>query len=198
MIAEGYIFMENKNYSLIYRTIHWLMAISFVLLLITIFLRMYWMNKTHVADIIADFLKDKPFSLSEDERILLAKKIRKPMWQWHIYIGYILVGIFSLRMVLPLFGIMPLPNPLQKKVPQVVKIQKWVYILFYLCVSISLVTGLFIEFGPKDWKSSVETIHELSIYYLLIYMVLHLAGVLYADFVSDKGIISRIVGGGNK
>jgi cytochrome b561 len=198
MIAVRNNFMENKNYSLIYRTIHWLIAISFVLLMITIFLRMYWMNKTHVSDIIADFLKDKSFSLTEEERILLAKKIRKPMWQWHIYIGYFLVGIFSLRMVLPLFGIMPLPNPMQQKISQVVKIQKWVYLLFYLCVSISLVTGLLIEFGPKEWKSSVENIHELSIYYLLTYIALHLAGILYADFVSDKGIISRMIGGGNK
>lgn len=190
--------MENKKYTIIFRTIHWLMAISFVLLLITIFLRMYWMNKTHVSDIIADFLKDKSLSLDEEQRILLAKKIRKPMWQWHIYIGYFLVGIFSLRMILPLFGIMPLPNPRQKNIHQLEKIQKWIYLLFYVCVFISLATGLLIEFGPREWKSSVESIHELSIYYLLTYMVMHIVGVLHADFVSDKGIISRMIGGGDK
>jgi hypothetical protein len=69
---------------------HWSIAICTILLLVTIFLRMTWMNKDHVADIIQNYLADKNTSLSRDELIVLAKQIRKPMWVWHIYLGYVL------------------------------------------------------------------------------------------------------------
>jgi cytochrome b561 len=80
--------MENKTYTTIYRIMHWAIAICMILLLLTIFLRLTWMNKNNVSDIIQDFLATTNVSLSEDETILLAKKIRKPMWDWHIYLGY--------------------------------------------------------------------------------------------------------------
>ena len=48
--------MENLKYSKIYRIIHWAIAVSFLLLLVTIFLRLTWMNKNNVAAIIQDYL----------------------------------------------------------------------------------------------------------------------------------------------
>jgi cytochrome b len=44
----------------------------------------------------------------------------------------------------------------------------------------------------------MESIHELSIYYLLGFIVLHIGGVLYAEFTTNKGIISKIVSGDKK
>ena len=70
--------------------------------------------------------------------------------------------------------------------------------MFYVCVAISLVTGLFIEFGPKNLKEPMEEIHVLSLYYLLGFMVLHFGGVLLAEFTTEKGLISRIISGNKK
>ncbi len=190
--------METTTYTKVYRIIHWAIAISFLLLLITIFLRMTWMNKYHVADIIQEYLKTTNQTLSYDEAVLLAKQIRKPMWEWHIYLGYVLVGLFSIRFTLPFFGKMKLQNPLAKELSLKVKFQKWAYIIFYICVVGSLITGLLIEWGPKDWKKPVEEIHELGVYYLVGFIVIHLAGVVIAEFTNQKGIISRIVSGGGK
>src|SRR5690606_2406475 len=94
----------KQSYSKVYRIFHWAIAFSFVLLLITIFLRLTWMNKENMAGIIGVYLTDNELSLSQDQLIVLAKQIREPMWQWHVYIGYVLVGLFSLRFMLPLFG----------------------------------------------------------------------------------------------
>ena len=190
--------MEKTHYSKIYRILHWAIAITFILLLITIFLRLTWMNKNNVAAIIQDFLKDTDQTLSQDQLIALAKNIRKPMWIWHIYLGYVLTGLFSLRFILPFFGQMKFQNPLAKNLTLKEKFQKWVYIIFYLCVVVSLVTGLVIEFGPKDLKHTMEEIHVLSIYYLIGFIVIHLGGVLMAEFTNQKGIISRIVSGSKK
>lgn len=72
--------MEHKSYSGIYRIMHWAIAINMLLLLVTIFLRLTWMNKDNVADIIQNYLATKDQTLSRDELIVLAKQIRKPMW----------------------------------------------------------------------------------------------------------------------
>lgn len=189
--------MKTINYSKIYRIVHWAIAITFLLLLLTIFLRLTWMNKNNVAAIIHNYLNDTGQLLTQEQLITLAKKIRQPMWDWHIYLGYILTGLFSLRFSLPFFGKMKFQNPLKKNISLKEKFQNWTYLIFYLCVTISLITGLIIEFGPKEFKKSMEEIHVLSIYYLIGFIVLHIGGVFLAEFTNQKGIISRIVSGSN-
>ncbi|MCK6649461.1 MAG: cytochrome b/b6 domain-containing protein [Bacteroidia bacterium] len=130
--------MEQTKYSKVYRIIHWATAISFILLLLTIFLRLTWLNKFNVAAIIQDYLSGTDQVLSQEQLTALAKKIRQPMWDWHMYIG---------------------------------------------------------EFGPKELKKSMESIHVLGTYYLVAFIGLHLGGVLMAEFTSQKGIISRIISG---
>ncbi|WP_310993898.1 cytochrome b/b6 domain-containing protein [Aequorivita marina] len=190
--------MKTTNYSRIYRIIHWAIAITFLLLLVTIFLRTTWMNKYHVAGIIQEYLKGTDQSLSQDQLIVLAKQIRKPMWDWHIYLGYVLTGLFSIRFILPLFGEMKFPNPFAKNLSLKMRFQKWTYIIFYVCVVISLITGLLIELGPKDWKKPLEEVHVLGIYYLVAYIVIHVSGIIIAELTDQKGIISKIVNGGNR
>jgi len=187
--------MEKTKYSKVYRIIHWAIAVLFLLLLITIFLRLTWMNKYSVAAIIQDYLSGTGQVLSQEQLIVLAKKIRQPMWNWHIYIGYVLVGLFSIRFILPAFGHMKIQNPFGKNLSTKMKFQKWTYIIFYFCVIISLATGLIIELGPKEFKKPMEEIHVLGIYYLLAFIAVHLAGVIIAEFTDQKGIISRIVNG---
>lgn len=41
----------------------------------------------------------------------------------------------------------------------------------------------------------MEGIHVLGIYYLIAFIVIHLAGVFIGEFTNQKGIISRIVSG---
>lgn len=191
--------METRNYSKVYRILHWLIAFSFILLLITIFLRKTWMEKNHVAEIIQAFLADKGHAaLPEDDAILLAKKIRKPMWDWHIYLGYVLTGLYCIRLAVPFFGEMKFASPFKAGLDAKTKFQYWVYLIFYVCTAISLITGLIIELGPKEYKKPMEEIHELSLYYLLAFMILHFGGILIAELTSDRGLVSRIINGGIK
>jgi len=153
------------------------------------------MNKYNMAAIIQDYLSGTDQVLSQDQLIALAKKIRQPMWDWHIYIGYVLVGLFSIRFILPAFGYMGFQNPFSKNLSLKVKFQRWVYLVFYACVIVSLTTGLIIVLGPKALKKPMEEIHVLGVYYLVAYIIIHLTGVLIAEFTEEKGIISRIVSG---
>lgn len=190
--------MENRTYSIIYRIMHWAIALCLSFILLTIFLRLNWMNKFHVAGIIQDYLGTTNQTLTQDQLITLAKQIRKPMWDWHIYIGYVLVGLYSIRLLLPLFGEMNFSNPLKKGLTAKEKFQFWTYSIFYVCVAISLITGLFIEFGPRTLIKPIEEIHALSIYYLLAFIFIHFGGVLLAELTNQQGIISRIFSGERK
>lgn len=190
--------MKNKNYSAVYRIIHWSIAISMVLLLITIFLRLTWMNKNNMAEIIQNYLNTTDQSLTQDQLIVLAKKIRQPMWDWHIYLGYVLTGLFCIRFFLPFFGEMKFQNPFDKELILKEKFQNWTYIIFYGCVVISLSTGLLIKFGPKELKDPMEETHALSIYYLVAFIILHIGGVLWSEYTNQKGILSKIVSSNRK
>jgi cytochrome b561 len=159
---------------------------------------MTWMNKNHLALIMQDYLSTTDQSLTQDQLILLAKKIRKPMWDWHVYIGYALVGLYSIRLTLPFFGQMKFSNPFSKQLVFKEKFQYWTYLIFYTCMAISLITGLIIVLGPKNLKESMENIHVLSIYYLLTFIVIHLAGVFFSEFTNQQGLISKIVSGSKK
>lgn len=187
--------MEKSKYSKVYRIIHWMIAISFLLLLLTILLRMTWLNKSGIAAIIQEYLSGTDQVLSQQQMIALAKKIREPMWNWHIYIGFLLVGLFTIRLILAASGKMKFQNPLTVKLTAKEKFQKWTYLIFYTCVIISLVTGILMEAGPGELKKSMEGIHAFGIYYLAAYIGIHIAGVLIAEFTSQKGIISKIISG---
>lgn len=187
--------MEKEKYSKIFRIIHWAIAISFLLLLITIFLRLTWLNKDNMSAIIQEYFKGIGQNLPQEQSIALARKIRQPMWDWHIYIGYVLVGLFSIRFALPFFGQMKFQNPFAKNLSIKVKLQRWVYVVFYGSVITSLTTGLLIVFGPKSIQEPMEDIHVLGIYYLVTFIIVHIAGVLIAEFTDQKGIVSRIVSG---
>lgn len=174
---------------------HAAIGITFLLLLLTIFLRLTWMNKYNVAAIIQGYLSGTDLVLSQDQTIVLAKKIRQPMWQWHIYLGYILTGLFALRFALPIFGHMKFQIPFGGSQTTKQKFQKWTYILLYVCVVVSLITGLLIVWGPTTWKKPIEAIHVLGLYYLIGFIILHWGGVLIAEFTDQKGIVSRILSG---
>lgn len=185
--------MENRHYSRTYRILHWSIALTMLGLLTTILLRLGWLEKNHVADIMDPYLREQGVELSREQLIVLAKKIRKPMWDWHIYLGYVLTGLYVVRMIVPFFGEMKLMNPLTKGLPTRMRFQYGVYLVFYVLVAASLISGLIIELGPKAMKPQTEAFHELSIYYLLAFIVLHFSGIIWAEIRHDKGIVSRII-----
>jgi cytochrome b561 len=186
---------ENRTFNLSHRILHWLIAFSLLFIVFTVFLRLTWLEKNNVAAILQENLKLLNISLSQDEAIKIAKKIRKPMWDWHIYAGYFLIGAYILRMVYFYFKGMAFPNPFKKDSSAKQKLQGWTYLIFYFLMAISLVTGFFIVNGPASYKDILETIHVQSIYYVILFIILHIAGIIIAEVTDDKGIVSKMING---
>lgn len=187
--------LENKKFSLTHRLLHWLIAFAILFLMLTVFLRLTWMEKNNVAAILEENLKALDITINHDDAIKIAKKIRKPMWDWHIYSGYFLIGLYVLRLLSLYLSGMIFPNPFLKTSNLKQKIQGWTYIIFYSLMSISLITGFFIVNGSPEYKDVLETIHVQSIYYVVLFIILHFTGLVISEYSNEKGIISKMIHG---
>ena len=187
--------LENKNFSLAHRLLHWLIAFAILFLMLTVFLRLTWLEKNNVAAILQENLKALNISLNQEDAIKIAKKIRKPMWDWHIYSGYFLIGLYVLRLINLYFSGIVFPNPFKRTRSLKQKIQGWTYIIFYFLMGISLITGFFIVNGSPDYKDILETIHVQSIYYVVLFIIMHMAGLVISELSNEKGIIAKMIYG---
>jgi len=187
--------LENKKFSLAHRILHWLIAFTILFLMLTIFLRLTWLEKNNVATILQDNLNSLNISLNHDDAIKIAKQIRKPMWDWHIYSGYFLIALYVLRLINLYFAGIIFPNPFEKNSSLKQKAQGWTYILFYFLMGISLITGFFIVNGPAKYKDYLEGIHVQSIYYVTFFVIMHMLGLVLAELSDEKGIVSKMIHG---
>lgn len=187
--------MEIRKYSTIYRIMHWAIAICMLLLLGTVLLRMTLFSRSHLTEIIENYVSAKEIAISKDQIMGISRQISKPMWEWHFYFGYALAALFFIRFALPFFGQMKFVNPLKKQHTLKEKFQYWAYIIFMACVAVSLISGLLIKLGPRALKDPMEEVHGLSLYYLLAFLFIHLGGVLLAELTTQKGLVSKIVSG---
>ena len=187
--------MKREEYPVIYRIMHWSIAACLIVLLMTIILRMNWLSQSHIADPIRKFMQAKNQPITDEELKILTRQIRYPlpMWDWHFYMGYVLTGLFVVRLILPFFGEMKFSNPFKKEISLKERFQFLIYWVFYLGVATSLITGLMMKFGPGNLKPAMVAIHVLSLYYLVAYIIIHLIGVLIAEFTEQQGIISRTI-----
>src|ERR1700712_2686464 len=91
--------MNNRRFSGINRLIHWAIALDLLFILMTVLLRMGWMNINSVGAIIQKNLAASGISISLKAAVAIGKEIRRPMWSLHYIAGYIMIGLYLIRMV---------------------------------------------------------------------------------------------------
>jgi hypothetical protein len=62
-------------------------------------------------------------------------------------------------------------------------------------LAVSLFTGFMEENGPKSLQHNMTAGHVQSIYYVVIFSMLHIGEVLIADAGLDRGLISKMISG---
>jgi cytochrome b561 len=187
--------MADKRFSLPSRLIHWAIAFTFLYLLLTVLLRMGWMNKGSMGAIMQNGLGKEGITVDNDTAGKIAKQVRRPMWGTHIIAGYVLTGLYVVRMVISYIQGAGFASPFARNISGYQRFRSWVYVIFYIFLAGSLITGLLIEFGPGSVHQISEEIHKLSIYYMVAFIALHLVGVVIADGTKERGIISKIISG---
>lgn len=186
---------STKKFSSLHRGLHWTMAIVLSVLYITGFLRMYWMNKKSI--VIAIETKLGAIENNTELYTQIAKSIQKPMWQWHEYSAYIIFTVLGIRIIYMLVKGIRFPNPFSSKNTLKQKMQGSVYVLFYLFVLISSLSGAYLKWFEGDWKEPIEMIHKWAVYWFPIFIFLHFVGIYLAEKYYTKGIASKMIGGDN-
>ena len=191
-----------QKWSLNFRLWHWIHAAVMLGLLGTVFLRKTFLSWRTNSEIIIQKLGEQGVDVTAEEAKMLAKAIRAPMWDWHIILGYGLAALVVWRIALFF-------TPSGKRSFQNLKEEKSLhkkavklsYIVIYAVIAFMTVSGLVIHFYDvlgltKDTAHDIKEVHELLYNALLIFVPLHIAGVIVADATEEKGIVSDMINGG--
>ena len=186
------------KYTLKFRIWHWLNAAVILGLLGTVFLRKTFLSWRDNSALIVDKLFDMDIEISELQAKALAKSIRAGMWEWHIILGYALAFLILYRTYL-FFKDTSIKEPfwalsLHKKGV------KSLYYLVYTTIIFMSVSGFIIYFHQdlgltRAIAHDIKEIHELVFNVIMIFVPLHIAGLVIAENRDEKGIISSMVNG---
>ncbi|WP_201352797.1 cytochrome b/b6 domain-containing protein [Hydrogenimonas urashimensis] len=192
--------MERK-FTPLFRLWHWLMAFSVFGLLFTVLLRETFLDKKSVAAIVRQKLETFGIAIDPDQAIALAKAIRAPMWEWH-YIFAVVLGVsIALRIWLMVSKQAQLPV---LKVLEAEsfheKIKATIHLLLCFTIAMLALSGAFYYFHEalgfeKEAIHWVKEVHEFLLQPLLLFVTLHIAGVVRHEMTTEEAIVSRMIHG---
>lgn len=182
----------QDRFTPLHRILHWIMAIAMPVLFITGFLRIFWINE----DRMAAALTAKTQLISQEDITIFTEGILAPIWQWHIVFAHVMIFAFLVRILYMISRGIRFPNPFADRTSVKERLQGMTYIYFYAFVLVSVVSGIIIkkDFLPENIEQ-VKSIHKLSLFWFPIFIVLHLAGIIWAEFSDQNGITSKMIAG---
>ena len=192
-----------KKWRLDFRIWHWLHAFVVLGLLGTVFLRKTFLSWRDNSVILSNKLLeiDMDYELTSEQAKVLAKAIRAPMWEWHILLGYALAFLIIWRVLLFLSqsGRYSYQNFREKSIHK--KMVTVGYIGIYGILLFMSISGLVMVFQHelgliKSTVHDIKEVHEFVFLGVLIFVPLHIIGVVLADMSSEKGIVSDMINGG--
>ena len=188
-----------KKWSASFRIWHWVNALVVIGLLGTIFLRETFLNVKENTHIITEKLLTFGITLTPEQAKIVAKGIFAPMWDWHIYLGYAFAALVLYRIAL-FFTPSGKQSFCFKELDLHHKAVSAGYIVIYAALFFMALSGLIINFYQelgllKESAHDIKELHEAVYNVILIFVPLHVAGVIVADIRDEKGIISNMIHG---
>lgn len=196
---------------------HWLNAAVIFGLLGTVLLRKTFLSWRTNSALIEAKLKEAGTVITPELAKDIAVSIRNPLWDWHIYLGFGLAALLVGRVLVAAFveKKCPLGHALEsfkglKNVPPQEKpaalhytLVRAGYAVFYFVTLLMVATGLMQTFKTelglsKDFIGTVKEVHELMMWFFVIFVGGHITGVVIAENQKDPGIISDMIHGGDR
>lgn len=205
----------THDYSVPMRIWHWANAALVSGQLLTILFQKVIVNAKHAVPEFQSAIAKGGGTMSEQQGRAVAHVISERIWQWHIWLGVALAFFWLFWTVMQAldpagrrFGARllaaarryRLAAPAEHADARHVLLAKLTYAAFYLFITIMVVTGLALIFADNlPWLGSLEhtvkEVHNVTMYLIIGYIVLHVGGVVWADIYDDRGLISRMVSG---
>ncbi|MDD5548748.1 MAG: cytochrome b/b6 domain-containing protein [Sulfurovaceae bacterium] len=193
-----------NKWSSTFRIWHWLFALTILFMSTTVLLRDTVLDKEANGAIITENISTLyDVNITKEDSMDVAKQMVRPLWKWHILIGYLFAGLVFARMLLFLTDsgkqnyIKCDEKTMHKKVVGAI------YLGLYGFAVIEALTGLGIKFHgllgiSEELEHTVKEIHEFAFYAILAFVIVHIAGVVIAENKDEKGIVSDMINGGKK
>ena len=203
----------REPHSLAIRIWHWIFFVFLTASLATVLLASTVFRTRNTIGLVQQQLQEKGAIVSEDQARAVAHAYSDKLWDLHTYLGYVLVGLLLSRIVIEITqpGDEKLRNKLKKAAGFPVadalgererQHYLWVkrgYVLFYVLIGVMALTGLGLAFEDapvlKEWHRGIKQVHALGQYFIYGFIVIHLAGVVRADWGKHKGLVSGMIHG---
>ncbi len=189
------------KYSLNFRIWHWLNAAVVLGLLGTVFLRKTFLSWRTNSEILMNKLAEFDITITTEQAKILAKSIRDGMWEWHIILGYGLAFLVLYRIFLYFRD----SSQIKEKFSELSLHKKGVHALYYVlygALFFMSLSGLSIHFHEelqltKALTHTITELHEAIYNVILIFVPLHIAGIIIAENRDEKGLTSTMINGKN-
>ena len=191
----------QRQFTVVYRIWHWLLALSTLGLLGTVLLRKTFLSWRTNSEIIQTKLLENGIEITPEVAKLTAKAIRSGMWEWHyIFALFLAIAIFlrlfmlfTKQVQLPIIKFSQAQN-FEKK------IQYAVYTLLCFFIMLMAISGAVLYFYEplgfnKESIHWVKEAHELMMNGVILFIVLHFIGVLKHEMTTKESIISKMIHG---
>ncbi|SDJ01600.1 Cytochrome b [Pedobacter sp. ok626] len=207
---------EIKKHSGVVRLWHWLNLLIIIGSLLTVLLNSTLFDVKHNSSYVQQQLQTSGVSVTAQQAKSVAHGLEDKVWDIHIYFGYALVALFLFRLIAEFFqpGRQRFFSKLkdayrdyrarsQRSTPALHDLTvKSLYLIFYILLAIMALTGLFMAFDEelginKATSHSIKDFHGFCMYLILIFIAVHIVGVLLAERKEGKGIVSDMINGGN-
>jgi Ni,Fe-hydrogenase I cytochrome b subunit len=206
--------VHTKKYSASIRLWHWATAIVITGSLLTVLINSTLLKPWSNAGLIADKLKEKGVNVTDDQSRSVAFALSDKVWVIHTYLGYTLAALFLFRIILEFFQLadqklirkiknarssflLRQENRLAARNEMLIKT---LYAIFYVLLMVMVVTGVCLAFEDDipalHSMHFIRDIHEFTMYLILGFIVIHLAGVFLGERKKHKGIVSDMINGG--
>ncbi|GAB3636208.1 hypothetical protein GCM10027422_17980 [Hymenobacter arcticus] len=205
----------THDYSAAMRAWHWVNATLVSGQLLTILFQKVIVNaKGAVPEFQAAITKGGG-TLTQQQGRAVAHVISERIWTWHVWMGIALAAFWLFWTVMQAldpagrrFGARlmaaarryKLAAPAEHADARHALLAKLTYAAFYLFITIIVVTGLVLTFADDlpflgSVKHTAEEVHNVTMYLIIGYIVLHVVGVVWSEITKDHGLISRMVSG---
>lgn len=194
---------------------HWASALTISGSLLTVLINATLNDRSAVTPIVQNELAKSNVAVTAQQAGAIGHALEDNVWQVHIYIGYVLAGLFVFRLVLEAFQLADQKflrklrsayhqYEVTKKNRELARHElavKSIYALFYILLGVMVITGLFLAFEDllapfKSIRHSVKEVHGFCMYLVLAFIAVHLVGVFLAERKDGRGIVSDMINGG--
>jgi len=210
--SETSIFIQSHSAPL--RIWHWLTFLFITGSVVTVLLVSTLFSQRDNIKLVQDQLQGKGVTVTEDQAFAVTREYEDKLWGVHKLIGYGLAILLLGRIIIE--STQPEEEKILNRLKKAKQLRakndankadythymrvKLSYSLFFLLLFCMVLTGLGMAFGhdlgfSRQVSGGLKNIHAFIQYLMYVFIVIHLAGVIFAENGRIKGLVSGMING---